>query len=73
MIIAKGDAVDYGLNEVVGAKPQWPHAFVRLNLRPEELIESLQSNHVHAVDGDYREELVKLCRMLDVEPMQVGD
>jgi len=73
MVIARAEAMDYPLDEVVGAKPQWPHAFVRLNLPPEELIQTLQANHVHLVAGDYREELVKLCRILKVEPVQVGD
>ena len=73
MVIARAEAMDYRLDEVVGAKPQWPHAFVRLNLPPEELIQTLQANHVHLVGGDYREELVKLCRILKVEPVRVGD
>jgi L-fucose isomerase len=73
MIIMKGDAQNHPVQEVIGANPKWPHAFVRLNQAPSQLVQTVQANHVHAVAGDYREELVKLCHMLNVEAVLLDD
>jgi L-fucose isomerase len=66
MIIMKGEAQDYPVQEVIGANPKWPHAFVRLNQTPMELVQNLQANHVHAVAGDYQKELTTLCRIQNI-------
>lgn len=73
MVIARGEAQKYPLRDVTGANPQWPHAFVRLGVPPEEVVQVLQANHVHVVAGDYQTELIKLCRMLNIEPVVLGD
>ena len=57
---------------MVGSGPNWPHAFVRLNMPPDALVQTLQANHLHAAAGDWRTELVTLCRLLDVRPVVVG-
>jgi L-fucose/D-arabinose isomerase len=67
MIIMKGETEKYPLNDVIGANPKWPHAFVRLNNTPAELVNNLQSNHIHAVAGDYQKELIILCRILNIQ------
>lgn len=73
MTILRGEAQYHPLQEVTGASPRWPHAFVRLNVVPEKMVQVLQANHVHAVAGDYQAELIKLCRMLNVDPIVLGD
>jgi L-fucose isomerase-like protein len=73
MLFARAQALEYPIQDVVGVGPNWPHAFVRLDVPPKTLIESLQANHVHLVAGDYRAELAKLCRMLNVEPLLLGE
>ena len=73
MVIGRALAREFPLNEVTGAGPQWPHAFLQMNVLPEELVLKLQSNHIHAVAGDYREELIRLCRILNVEPVMLSD
>lgn len=72
MFIARGETVALDPHEVVGSGPNWPHAFVRLNVPPDALVQTLQANHLHAVAGDWRTELVTLCRLLDVRPVVVG-
>ena len=69
MFIALGETLNPGNGEVAGASPNWPHAFVRLTAGPDELVQTLQANHLHAVAGDYRSELLTLCRLLDVRPV----
>jgi L-fucose isomerase-like protein len=73
MVIGRAQAVEFPISEVTGAGLQWPHAFLRMNVLPEELVMKLQSNHIHAVAGDYREELVRLCRLLNVEAVMLDD
>jgi len=57
---------------VQGAGPRWPHAFVRLAVPPAELVRTLQANHLHGVAGDWRAELIQLCRLLRVQPILLG-
>lgn len=44
----------------------WPHAFTRLAVGPEEFLAEYDSNHIHGVYGDWVEELVWLARMLGI-------
>jgi hypothetical protein len=37
------------------------------------MVQTLQANHVHAVAGDYCTELIRLCHMLNIEPVALGD
>ena len=48
---------------------EWPHAFARFETAPEQLLSTYASNHVHAVYGDWVDELVTVCRALDVVPV----
>jgi L-fucose isomerase len=48
---------------------EWPHAFARFDAAPETVLSSYASNHVHAVYGDRVDELVTVCRALDVTPV----
>ncbi len=73
MVIARAEAVNYGVTEVLGAEPRWPHAFVKLNTPPDELVRALQANHLHAVAGDYFDELVTFARMLNIDPILLGE
>jgi L-fucose isomerase len=69
MVIGRGETQQYAIREVVGTNPQWPHAFVRTNVSPEAMVQKMEANHLHLVAGDYRAELVALCRMLKVQPV----
>lgn len=44
----------------------WPHAFAKLYIPPEELLAEYGSNHIHGVYGDYVEELVWVAQMLNI-------
>ncbi|MBE3559779.1 MAG: L-fucose/L-arabinose isomerase family protein [Ktedonobacteraceae bacterium] len=45
----------------------WPHAFARLRASVDEFLGRYGSNHIHAVPGDYVEELHIVCRLLDID------
>ncbi len=46
---------------------QWPHAFARFRVTPEDFLASYDSNHIHGVYGDYTQELLWMCRILGIE------
>jgi L-fucose/D-arabinose isomerase len=48
---------------------EWPHAFARFDAAPETVLGSYASNHVHAVYGDQVDDLIAVCRALDVTPV----
>jgi L-fucose isomerase len=48
---------------------EWPHAFARFDAAPEAVLTSYASNHVHTVYGDQVDDLVSVCRALDVTPV----
>jgi L-fucose isomerase len=72
MVLGLGESVALPIDGVQGAGPRWPHAFVRLAMPPDQLVRTLQANHLHAVAGDFRGELVQLCRMLKIMPVVLG-
>lgn len=44
----------------------WPHAFARIAVGPDELLAEYDSNHIHGVYGDWVEELTWVARMLGI-------
>jgi L-fucose isomerase len=52
---------------------EWPHAFARLHTSAEEFLTRFGSNHIHAVPGEYVEELKSVCRLLGIRYDGFGD
>jgi L-fucose isomerase len=46
--------------------PNWPHLFVTIDTDPHELLANLHANHVHAVGGDWLEELRMFASMVGI-------
>jgi L-fucose isomerase len=46
---------------------EWPHAFASLDASSSDILARYSSNHIHAVPGDYVDELKLVCELLDVE------
>lgn len=46
---------------------EWPHAFARLKVPVDEFLSRYDSNHCHAVYGDWTEELTWVAKMLDID------
>ncbi|MDQ7844561.1 MAG: L-fucose/L-arabinose isomerase family protein [Armatimonadota bacterium] len=44
--------------------PEWPHAFARFRVPPEEFLGHYDSNHIHGVYGDYVQELIWISKIL---------
>ncbi|MGI9048177.1 MAG: L-fucose/L-arabinose isomerase family protein [Rubrobacteraceae bacterium] len=52
---------------------EWPHAFVRMKAEAEEILSRYGSNHIHAIPGDYVEELKVVCKLLDIDYNGFGE
>jgi L-fucose isomerase len=47
--------------------PEWPHAFARLQVTPDEFLSSYPCNHTHGCYGDWVPELLDLAQILGIE------
>lgn len=45
---------------------EWPHAFARIGVGPDQLLAEYDSNHIHGVYGDWTSELVWIAQMLGI-------
>ena len=45
---------------------EWPHAFARFAVSPDEFLAEYDSNHIHAVYGDWVNELIWVAKMLQI-------
>jgi L-fucose isomerase len=69
MLVATGEALEMPLEKIKETNSQQPHVFVKLDCPPDRFVESLRSNHIHVVQGDWKEELLVTCKVLDIEPV----
>lgn len=60
-----GEKKDWELVNAV--QDNWPHAFAKFDCPAETFLQAYSSNHIHAVYGDYVEELKKVCHLTGVE------
>ncbi|MGE4282980.1 MAG: L-fucose/L-arabinose isomerase family protein [Clostridia bacterium] len=67
MLIFKGECKKFPPEKLEQTCPNWPHSFIKVDTDPYKLIEKYESNHVHAIYGDYIDELIKTCELLDIE------
>jgi L-fucose isomerase len=47
--------------------PEWPHAFTRLAVSPDEFLSSYPCNHIHGCYGDWVDELLNVAQILNIE------
>ena len=46
---------------------EWPHAFARLKVPAAEFISTYDSNHTHGCYGDWTQELITVCKILNLD------
>jgi L-fucose isomerase len=78
MTIFTGEAIEPSptvYQEFVKARGshQLPTMFVRANLDFDELIAEFGSNHISGVSGLYVDELVHVCRLLDIQTIVLAN
>jgi L-fucose isomerase len=47
--------------------PEWPHAFARLRVPPEEFLSTYPCNHIHGVCGEWVNDLLNVAHILGIE------
>ncbi|MFI6938650.1 L-fucose/L-arabinose isomerase family protein [Streptomyces sp. NPDC050418] len=52
---------------------EWPHAFARLDASADDFLTRFGSNHIHAVPGDYVDDLRAVCAQLGIRYDGFGD
>lgn len=67
LTVFKGMARRLPLEKLNETCPVWPHAFVEVTADPLKVIDRYDSNHVHAVYGDYVEELRHFCNLKQID------
>jgi L-fucose/D-arabinose isomerase len=71
MAIVPADLVEFPEEKARGkaalTTPEWPHAFARLEVSPEEFLSSYPCNHIHGVCGNWVEELKGVGRIAGIE------
>jgi len=72
MAIFTGEFVEQPVEKLKETSPEWPQAFVKVDVPAEVLIQELGSNHVHTVPGDYVDCLVEVCSMLGIKAKVFG-
>lgn len=58
-----GDAKSLPKEKLEETCPVWPHTFASVKSNPNELVQKYESNHIHAVEGNYMEELKMFCKL----------
>ncbi|RMH57042.1 MAG: fucose isomerase [Candidatus Hydrogenedentota bacterium] len=76
MTFFTGECKDFGEEKNMalaeGVQDNWPHAFLEFSCSMREFIDNFHCNHIHAVYGDYREELREFCRCSGIEAVELG-
>ena len=67
MQIATAEFVRRPAEEMKNAVLGWPQGFIRLKSDPEDLLKNVASNHMHAVYGEWANELVEVSNYLSIE------
>ena len=52
--------------------PEWPHAFARLGVTPDEFLATYPCNHIHGVCGHWVEDLLAVAQALGIEARVYG-
>jgi L-fucose isomerase len=68
MQISSGNAVYKSKKELTGFI-NMPHIFINLKRNPKIFLQNTRANHLHWVYGTYENELVEICRILNIEPI----
>ncbi|GAJ06598.1 unnamed protein product, partial [marine sediment metagenome] len=68
MAILRGEFVEFPMEKLRETCWEWPHAYAKIDIPPDKLIDVWPANHFHAVSGNYIAELMKICEILKIKP-----
>ncbi len=71
MAIVPGEIIRFEkeIMEELGSQvtPEWPVAFTKIETSPEEFLGNFPCNHIHGVYGNYVNELIQICKILNID------
>jgi len=67
LVVTGGEVISGREDLLRSSTTCWPHAVVKTEINLKKFISEYSSNHIHAVPGDYRQELVIAGRLLGIE------
>ena len=77
LAIVRGEFIRYDDEQNMSLMKQttleWPHAFTRFACSADEFLATYASNHIHAVYGDWVEELLAVADLLGIEAHVFGE
>jgi len=71
MVIFPAKVLEFPEEKMHETSPEWPAAYIKINVSAENLIDIYGSNHAHAVAGYHVDELKKICEMMDIESIVI--
>ena len=71
MLITRAEAVDMPREKLKETIWERPHTYFKLKTEKEKFFESVRSNHIHVVYGDWTEDIAEACRVLGIKPVIV--
>lgn len=66
MGIFTGESIEKDREELRKTTWSYPHVFLKTELDFEDFTATFSSNHAHAVEGEYTQELINFCQMLGI-------
>jgi L-fucose/D-arabinose isomerase len=77
LAIVRGEFIRYDAEQNMDLMKQttleWPHAFTRFACPADEFLATYASNHIHAVYGDWVDELLAVADLLGIEAHVFGE
>ena len=70
LMLTRGTAIEREREALREVNYQQPQVFIKLHCTPEGFLETLRSNHLHMVYGDYTEHLRAMCGILDIDVIE---
>ena len=71
MQISTGEAYSQPKEKMREAREKWPQIFIKLDDDPNFFLQNCRSNHQHWVYGDFKEELIEICRFLKIRNINI--
>lgn len=64
--VTQGNVVDEKKYTSLRSNDSWTHAFIKMPVSPERFVNTVNSNHLHLVAGDYTLEIEMFCKFTGV-------
>ena len=71
MLIVPAEVVEMPREKLKETIWERPHTYMKLLCNRDEFFDSVRSNHIHLVYGDWIEEIKEICAILEIKPVVI--